>query len=48
MGPGVTYSAMFTQHPERRRQEPVEELQQQGAVVRALQSIRKRVHPGDH
>lgn len=48
LGPGVTYSAVFTQHPECRRKEPVEELQQQWVVVWALQNIRKRIHPGDH
>ncbi len=44
---GATYSAVFTQHPKGRRQQPVEEFQQQGAVVWALQSIRESVHPGD-
>lgn len=46
--PGVPYSAVFTQHPEGRRNEPVEELQQQRAVFGALQSVGKVVHPGNH
>lgn len=46
--PGVTYSAIFAQHPEGRRQEPVEELQQKRAVVRVPENIRESVHPGDH
>lgn len=45
---GVTHPAVFAQHSEGRRQQPVEELQQQGAVVLALQNIRKAAQPGDH
>lgn len=48
LGPEVTHPAVLTQHPEGRWQEPVEELQQQRAVVWALQGLWKNVHPGDH
>lgn len=43
-----TYSAVFAQRSENRWQEPMEELKQKRAVVKALQLIRKSVHPGHH
>jgi len=45
--PGA-YSALLAQHPEGRRQEPAEELQQQEAIVGAPQSVGEMVDPGHH
>lgn len=42
------YFAVLAQHPEGWRQEPVEEVQQKGAIFWALERLGKSVYPGDY